>query len=198
MTKQHSTVARCSKSNERKQRSFRSKYIYTTLIGTASFSILLVSACSPEPYSENSSLVTDKAALTRDSIAQNSENIEDGIRNSYARLASERADVCPKLIEEEQGSQVIERVAEVMVNDYCDYFLYPREGQHISVATNNRQIEALLIVPALHNFANGGYEVTSYDKHIIRLSYNGATYKPQNLNYDIVMTISDNSDKEYS
>jgi hypothetical protein len=38
----------------------------------------------------------------------------------------------------------------------------------------------------------------SYDKHIIRLSYNGATYKPQNLNYDIVMTISDNSDKEYS
>lgn len=197
MTKQHSAVARCSKSNERKQRFFRSKYIYTTLIGMASFSILLVSACSSEPYPENSSLVTDKAALTRDSIAQNSENIEDSIRNSYARLASERADVCPKLIEE-QGSQVIERVAEVMVNDYCDYFLYPREGQHISVATNNRQIEALLIVPALHNFANGGYEVMSYDKHIIRLSYNGATYKPQNLNYDIVMTISDNSDKEYS
>ena len=196
MTKQHSAVARCSKSNERKQRFFRSKYIYTTLIGMASFSILLVSACSPEPYPENSSLVTDKAALTRDSIAQNSENIEDSIRNSYARLASERADVCPKLIEE-QGSQVIERVAEVMVNDYCDYFLYPREGQHISVATNNRQIEALLIVPALHNFANGGYKVMSYDKHI-RLSYNGATYKPQNLNYDIVMTISDNSDKEYS
>jgi|TARA_R100000049_G_C1934136_1_gene77970 hypothetical protein len=197
MTKQHSAVARCSKSNERKQRFFRSKYIYTTLIGMASFSILLVSACSPEPYPENSSLVTDKTALTRDSIAQNSENIEDSIRNSYARLASERADVCPKLIEE-QGSQVIERVAEVMVNDYCDYFLYPREGQHISVATNNRQIEALLIVPALHNFANGGYKVMSYDKHIIRLSYNGATYKPQNLNYDIVMTISDNSDKEYS
>ena len=197
MTKQHSAVARCSKSNERKQRFFRSKYIYTTLIGMASFSILLVSACSPEPYPENSSLVTDKAALTRDSIAQNSENIEDSIRNSYALLASERADVCPKLIEE-QGSQVIERVAEVMVNDYCDYFLYPREGQHISVATNNRQIEALLIVPALHNFANGGYKVMSYDKHIIRLSYNGATYKPQNLNYDIVMTISDNSDKEYS
>ena len=197
MTKQHSAVARCSKSNERKQRFFRSKYIYTTLIGMASFSILLVSACSPEHYPENSSLVTDKTALTRDSIAQNSENIEDSIRNSYARLASERADVCPKLIEE-QGSQVIERVAEVMVNDYCDYFLYPREGQHISVATNNRQIEALLIVPALHNFANGGYKVMSYDKHIIRLSYNGATYKPQNLNYDIVMTISDNSDKEYS
>ena len=197
MTKQHSAVARCSKSNERKQRFFRSKYIYTTLIGMATFSILLVSACSPEPYPENSSLVTDKTALTRDSIAQNTENIEDSIRNSYARLASERADVCPKLIEE-QGSQVIERVAEVMVNDYCDYFLYPREGQHISVATNNRQIEALLIVPALHNFANGGYKVMSYDKHIIRLSYNGATYKPQNLNYDIVMTISDNSDKEYS
>jgi len=197
MTKQHSAVARCSKSNERKQRFFRSKYIYTTLIGMATFSILLVSACSPEPYPENSSLVTDKTALTRDSIAQNSENIEDSIRNSYARLASERADVCPKLIEE-QGSQVIERVAEVMVNEYCDYFLYPREGQHISVATNNRQIEALLIVPALHNFANGGYKVMSYDKHIIRLSYNGATYKPQNLNYDIVMTISDNSDKEYS
>jgi hypothetical protein len=195
MTKQHLEIAEYNKSNEKKRGLFRSSYTYSALAGTSFFSILLVSACSPEPYSENSSLVVDKAAVSHDSIVQNSKDIEDGIKNSYARLASKRSDVCPKLIEHGQGNQVIERIAEVMVNDYCDYFLYPRDGQYISVETNNRQIEALLIIPSLHNFANGDYHVTSYDKHIIRLSYNGATHKPENLNYDIAMTISD---KEYS
>ncbi|WP_426137474.1 hypothetical protein [Psychrobacter sp. TWR1-1-1] len=77
-----------------------------------------------------------------------------------------------------------------MVNNHCDYFLYPRSGQQISVSINDSQIEALLIVPALHDFANGDYKVDSYDKHVIRLTYNGATYKPENFMYDVAVTIS--------
>ncbi len=191
MTKQRATLKQYSQSNNKNQGFFRSRYMYGALVGTAFLSALLVSACSPQTHSDSRSSVTDKNTISRNNIEKNSKNIEDGIKNSYARLASKRSDVCPKLIEEEHGSQVIERLEEVMVNDYCDYFLYPRDGQSISVATNNRQIEALLIVPSVHNFANGGYQVTSYDKHIIRLSYNGATHKPKDLSYDVAMTISD-------
>ena len=140
-----------------------------------------------------------KAAITKKVVIndketkaeQNAREVKNNIRNSYARLASSRSDVCPKLIQEKVGSLVIERTAEVMVGDYCDYFLYAREGQVIAVQTDNRQLEALLIVPTLHNFANGDYQVGSYDKHVIRLSYNGATYKPENLVYDVAVTVSD-------
>ncbi len=195
MTKQHVATKQSGPSNEKKKGFFRSIHMYGALVSTAFFSVLFISACSPQTYSNSHSSGTDKNAMSRNNIEKNSKDIEDGIKNSYARLASKRSDVCPKLIQEGQGDQVIERLAEVMVNDYCDYFLYPQEGQNISVETNNRQIEALLIVPSIHNFANGSYQVTSYDKHIIRLSYNGATHKPKKLSYDVAMTISD---KKYS
>ncbi|MGP9556760.1 hypothetical protein [Psychrobacter sp. AOP7-A1-24] len=160
---------------------------YGVLLIPALVSILMVSACSTEVSSESSMTVTDNSARN----IQSSKEIEDNIKNSYARLASKRSDVCPKLIQEETGNQVIERISEVMVNDYCDYFLYPREGQRLNVKVDNRQIEALLVVPTIHNFANGKYQVTSYDKHVIRLSYNGATYKPEHFVYDVTLKISD-------
>lgn len=196
MINQDSVIARCSKPSKSKREGARSRYAHTVLAGAVSLSTLLMGGCSSETYSENSALIADKT--TNDDIAKDAENIKDSITNSYARLASKRTDVCPKLIAEEQGNQVVERVAEVMVNDYCDYFLYLREGQYISIKTNNRQLEALLIVPTLHNFANGGYKVSSYDKHVIRLSYNGATHRPQNLSYDIELTISDKKTPSFS
>lgn len=70
-------------------------------------------------------------------------------------------------------------------------FLYPRTGQHIAVELDDNQIEALLIVPTLHNFADGDYQVASYDKHVIRLTYNGATYKSERFTYDVVITVTD-------
>ncbi|MBH0065370.1 hypothetical protein [Psychrobacter sp. SZ93C1] len=160
------------------------------LFGSAIFSILFISACSPDSIFEDSMPMTEATANNADKTLQEAQEIEDNIRNSYARLASQRSDVCPKLIQEDVGSQVVERTAEVMVDDYCDYFLYPQEGQNISVKVNNRQIEALLIVPTLHNFANGDYQVSSYDKHVIRLAYNGADYKPENFIYDVAVTIA--------
>ncbi|MGE6440159.1 hypothetical protein ACQKC9_01175 [Psychrobacter sp. NPDC078409] len=187
MKNQRSTMKNYHKLNNEKQSFLHSNYKYGALFISALMSVLLISACSTEMSSENNMIVMDKA----DRHIQSSKEIEDSIKNSYARLASKRSDVCPKLIQEETGAQVIERISEVMVNDYCDYFLYPREGQRLNVKVDNRQIEALLIVPTLHNFANGNYKVTSYDKHVIRLSYNGATHKPEHFVYDVALKISD-------
>ncbi len=154
----------------------------------AVLAIPIITACSPDSS-------TDFPASTQTSVVepnqQDSAQIEDSITNSYARLAAKRTDVCPKLIQKNRGSNIINRVSEVMVNDHCDYFLYLREGQLIAVNTNNSQIEALLIVPALHNFANGDYKVESFDKHVIRLAYNGADIKPERLNYNVKITVTD-------
>lgn len=190
MKKRYSTMVNTHKSDKPKKAFLQSNNTYMALFGSVLLSLLLVSACSPETFSEQGSLTAEDSATDPDRNLQDVEDIEDNIKNSYARLASKRSDICPKLIQEEIGSQVVERTAEVMVNNHCDYFLYPRSGQQISVSINDSQIEALLIVPALHDFANGDYQVDSYDKHVIRLTYNGATYKPENFMYDVAVTIS--------
>lgn len=159
--------------------------VHIFLIIVAISALFILKACVPK---ETDGATTDaKAALKRQKVAE----IEDGINNSYARLAAQHVDVCPKMLQKEVDKNTIERIAEVMVDEYCDYFLYPRAGQKIAITVNNSQIEALLIVPALHNFADGDYEVISYDKHVIRLSYNGVTYKPERLGYDVAISVSD-------
>lgn len=168
----------------------RSNNTYVALCASVFVVLLFISAVSSETSSENSLLTAKKSTPQLDRRLQSAKDIEENIINSYARLAGKRSDVCPKLIQEKIGSQVIERTAEVMVNNYCDYFLYPREGQQISVNVNDSRIEALLIVPMLHDFANGNYRVDSYDKHVIRLAYKGATYKPKKLVYDVAVTVT--------
>lgn len=150
--------------------------------------LLIINACSPEAAIEPAA---DKAAALIQKKQQNVAEIEDSINNSYARIAANHVDVCPKLLQKDVDRNTIKRTAEVMVDDHCDYLLYLRSGQHIAVSLDNDQIEALLIVPTLHNFANGDYQVASYDKHVIRLSYNGATYKPERLSYDVAIRVSD-------
>ena len=193
MKKRYITTVATAMIDKSKAGFWQSSNIYLTFFGVSFLLLLAVSACSSESFSENGAAGADKAVMNdnKAKAEQNAQEIKDNIRNSYARLASGRSDVCPKLIQEKVGSPVVERTAEVMVGDYCDYFLYAREGQVIAVQTDNRQLEALLIVPTLHNFANGDYQVGSYDKHVIRLSYNGATYKPENLVYDVAVTVSD-------
>ena len=117
--------------------------------------------------------------------------IEDNITNFHATLAAQRGDICPKLLQKEVDSDIIERTAEVMINNNCDYFLYPRVGQTMTVYVDEDTTEALLIVPTLHNFANGSYQVKAYDKHVIRLSYNAVAPKPERFEYSVVVHISD-------
>lgn len=127
------------------------------------------------------------SALKQQQIAE----IEDSINNSHARLAANHVDICPKMLQKKVGDNTIERVGEVMINEYCDYFFYPQKGESISTRVSDSQIEALLIVPDVHNFADGDYLVDSYDKHVIRLSYNGAEYPPKKLTYDFTVMIKD-------
>ncbi|WP_367111535.1 hypothetical protein [uncultured Psychrobacter sp.] len=148
-------------------------------------SFLSISACSSE---NSTSVATDTASP---SAKQEADDIECNIKNTYARLAAERKDICPKLVQKDIGSSTIKRKNEVMVDNYCDYFLYPDAGQQITVDLDSSQIEALLIVPTIHNFANGKYRVASYDKHVIRLTYDGVAHKPKRLNYDVSITIID-------
>lgn len=190
MKKWYSTTGKTDRSNKAKKSILKSNNTYVALFSLVFLFLLFVSACSPENAFEDGFARTNESAANRDRKRQNAEDVEENIRNSYARLAAERANICPKLIQEEVGSRVIERSAEVMVGDYCDYFLYPRSGQYISVGLNDSRIEALLVVPRIHDFANGDYRVDSYDKHVIRLEYNGATYKPDNLIYDVAVTVS--------
>lgn len=147
--------------------------------------ILLLIACeSPLSKSQKNTELDTNEQRQKDIAA-----IEDNINNSHARIASERDDVCPKLLEKEVGRQSIKRSAEVMVDDYCDYYLYPQSGQTLTVEVNDDRIEALLVTPKYYDFANGAYHVTSYDKHVLRLSYNGATYKPERLQYDVKISV---------
>lgn len=147
--------------------------------------LLFIAACTPE----NSNLpITDKQAVPSEQVQS---DIEDKIVNSYARVASQQSHLCPKLVQKEIDNTVIERKAEIMVNNSCDYFLYPRVGERIAISLNNNQIEALLITPKTYNFANGDYKVKSYDKHVIRLAYNGAGYKPEHFSYDVTITIKE-------
>ncbi len=149
--------------------------------------LLLTSACGQDQLTERQ---TDTESLFNQKKQYEIAEIEESIKNSYARLAAQHNDVCPKLLQKDIGDNDIKRTAEVMVDDYCDYFIYLHTGQHLAVNLNNSQIEALLIVPTIHNFADGEYQVTSYDKHVIRLAYKGATYKPERLNYDVTITVT--------
>ena len=151
--------------------------------------LLTIVSCKPYDNAnvKNSIIESETVAKT----AQSKADIEDRIVNSYARLASKQSHICPKLIQRQVDNTVIERSAEVMINNSCDYFLYPRVGEHIAVSLNSDQLEALLITPETYNFANGSYKVTSYDKHVIRLAYDGANHKPESFNYDIVVTIAE-------
>jgi hypothetical protein len=162
--------------------------MHIVLFSAAALTLLLANACSQEAFSEQTADIEAARTLQKQ---QDVANIESNIKNSYARLASQHTDICPKLLQKEVDNSIIERSAEIMVDDHCDYFLYPRTGQHIAVELDDNQIEALLIVPTLHNFADGDYQVASYDKHVIRLTYNGATYKSERFTYDVVITVTD-------
>ncbi len=190
MKKRDATIDKTDNINKSKKTFLQINNVCIALCFLAFLLLLFMSACSPETSSQEDVLMSKKSISDLSKKSQEAKEIEENIRNSYARLAAERNNVCPKLIQEEVGSRTIERTAEVMIDDYCDYFLYPRSGQLISVGVNDSRIEALLIVPMLHNFANGDYKVESYDKHVIRLAYNGATYKPKDLIYDVDVTIA--------
>ena len=132
--------------------------------------------CSPaEPTDVDNDLARQK----------NAEMVKERVQNYHAQIAAERSNVCPKLVQREVDNDLIQRTQEVMNGDYCDYFLYPNESQTISATTDNDDLRISLVVPTMYDFANGDYQVESYDKHVIRVEYNGLSYRPENLTYDV-------------
>lgn len=181
MKKRYSVVEKLNQADKSKESTLQPIQMYIGLFGCIVFALLLISACSPDTASENNlpNVNTFEA-----------ENIEENIKNSYALLAAKRPDICPKLLQKNVDDDTIVRTAEVLISDHCDYYLYPETGQSIAININSDQIETLLIVPTMHNFANGPYQVQSYDKHVIRLNYVGVTHKPERLSYDVNITIT--------
>lgn len=174
-----------------KYHSLNSNIMRISFSGLMSCTLLLTSGCLAEDTSEELANAANIKADLELQRQQDMADIEDNIINSYARLAAKRADLCPKMLQKERDIDVMQRVNEVMVDDHCDYYLYPEVSQRLKVTLNTDQIEALLIVPLLHNFANGDYLVESYDKHVIRLNYIGSNYKPERLNYDVVIEVKE-------
>lgn len=124
-------------------------------------------------------------------IENDAKAVKENLRNSYARLAAQRADVCPKLLQKNVDSNVIRRSNDLMIEDHCDYFIYPIPGQRIEVISSNDQIDTMLIAPNFHDFANGDYLATSAQKHIIRLAYDGITRKPDSMSYSVSVIVKE-------
>lgn len=147
-----------------------------------------------DPVVESRAVIKAKQSVDRSRTHQSQQEadaLREKLKNSYARLAAERADVCPKLLQKDVDSSVIRRSNDVMIDDHCDYFIYPQPGQRIQVVSSSDQIETLLVAPALHNFANGDYRILSSQKHIIRLAYDGAERKPNTMRYSVSVIVKE-------
>ncbi len=118
------------------------------------------------------------------------EKIKQQVKNYHAMLASKRKYLCPKLLRKAIDESSIVLAKEHLMGQYCDYYLYPKVGQKLKVTSNNRQLKIRLNEPSLHNFANGAYLVREEGRHVIRVSYAGVEYKPDNVNYTINVTFN--------
>ncbi|MDO5768448.1 MAG: hypothetical protein Q4P13_03005 [Psychrobacter sp.] len=111
--------------------------------------------------------------------------VEENLRNSYARLAAQRNDICPKLLQRDVDTNVIQRSNDIMIDNHCDYYIYPQPGQFIKAQSDNDQLKILLVAPVMHDFANGSFRVVTSQKHVIRVAYDGITHKPEAMRYSV-------------
>lgn len=106
-----------------------------------------------------------------------------------AKLAATKQDTCPKLVELPVGSTKVVRKNEVMQDAYCDYYLYPKKGQSISIENYPKHMAANLISPVYYDFANGSYLVNQADKYVIRLSYEGIEQRYEPVDYEVTIQV---------
>ena len=116
-------------------------------------------------------------------------SISGSVAIDKAKLAAAKQDKCPKLVNSPIDSTQIVRKNEVMRDTYCDYYIYPKKGQRISIGSHPKQIAANLISPVYYDFANGSYLVNQADKYVIRLSYEGVEYMSSPIDYDVTINV---------
>lgn len=97
-------------------------------------------------------------------------------------------DVCPRLIQKRVDSTQTVRQERISERS-CDYFIYPKIGDSISVSVNNDNMKPSLIMPRHFNFANGSYRVIDNGRHVIRVEYDAISTKPDVLDFTIELTI---------
>lgn len=97
---------------------------------------------------------------------------------------------CPQRIHQEVDSDTIERNDQYLVGDYCDYYIYPKRGQTISVDVEPHNVRASLRVPIAHDFDNGGYLVEEADTHVIRINDISSRYQNHPVRYNMTISIN--------
>lgn len=108
------------------------------------------------------------------------------IHSTHSRLISKHGNLCPRLLKKNIDSPLITRNQEHLNGKYCDYYIYPKKGQVLSISSSNSSLEITLRMPALHDFANGEYVIKNNRRHVIRVEYTSAFQaEPKDFMYDI-------------
>lgn len=140
---------------------------------------------------ESNSLTTDSNQVDTNNSkdSQFADDDEQSVAMDKAWIAATEKDRCPKLLQAKMNSTRIVQKNEVMKDSYCDYYIYLNKGKKISVEDHPANIEANLISPVYYDFDNGSYLVKKYDKHVIRLSYDGIEYKSGPIDYNVTIQV---------
>lgn len=118
---------------------------------------------------------------------QSGQAVAERLAVSYARASAYTSNQCPKLVEFQFSNQSITRQDERFPTQTCDYFIYLRKGESLTIDVSP-EVKAELISPINFNFANGSYLAPAYDKYTVRLSYDGTRFRPQDFKYDVILT----------
>lgn len=141
-------------------------------IGVAVLAMCILSAC------EN----TQKTEPT----AQTIDNTAAGENDVVTRRSA--ADACPRLIQKRVDTTQSVRQESISASS-CDYFIYPKVGDQISVVVSNSSLKPTLRMPVFHDFANGIYTVTDNGRHVIRVEYDAIATRPNVLDFEIEVDI---------
>lgn len=153
---------------------------------------LVIEQTLNQPADPANQITTDANSMAEgNQVVTTEKQIADDVVNrletSYARLAAEQNDVCPKLLEFQFSTQSLVRNNERLMQQTCEYYVYLNAGERLRV-TNSEGMRAELVSPVWFDFRNGEFKAPSFDRYTIRMSYNGTRYNPQNFVYDVILT----------
>lgn len=115
------------------------------------------------------------------------DQVSQGLEVSYARLAVNRNDICPKLVEFKFVSQSVTRSNERLVQNTCEYYVFLNTGERLRVAVSP-EMKAEISNPLWYDLANGEFKAPHFDRYTVKLRYNGTRYHPQNFTYDVIVS----------
>lgn len=97
-------------------------------------------------------------------------------------------EICPRLIQKKVDKTQTVRHESIKGN-HCDYFIYPKIGEYVSVSVSDDRMKPVLAIPYPFDFANGSYQVVQNGRHVIRVEYDAFGTKPNLMNYTIEVDV---------